>query len=64
MTAEKSVSVSFRVTRQFKELLERAAEHEHRSQTNMLESLLFEHCNRHGIGVATARATTKKAKTK
>ena len=49
MAEEKSVSVSFRVAPRFKRLLQAAAEREHRSQTNMLETLLFAHCVKHGI---------------
>ncbi len=49
MAAAKTVSVSFRVSPQFKALLEAAALSEHRSQTNMLESLLLEHCRKNGI---------------
>jgi hypothetical protein len=51
MAAEKIVSISFRVSAQFKALLEVAAAREHRSQTNMLESLLFAHCEAKGIVV-------------
>lgn len=49
MSEEKSVSVSFRVTPRFKRLLQAAAEREHRSQTNLLETLLFAHCVKHGV---------------
>jgi hypothetical protein len=49
MAAEKTVSVSFRVSPEFKALLEAAAIRERRSQTNMLETLLLEHCIKHGI---------------
>jgi hypothetical protein len=49
MTDEKSVSVSFRVTPRFKRLLQAAAERDHRSQTNLLETLLFAHCAKHGV---------------
>jgi len=41
MTAEKTVAISFRVTERFKRLLDLTAAREHRSRTNMLESLLF-----------------------
>lgn len=51
MSAEKSIAVSFRVSPHFKQLLEAAAAHEHRSQTNMLETLLFEYCKQRGIEV-------------
>jgi hypothetical protein len=61
MPAEKTVSVSFRVTPEFKELLEEAAAREQRSQTNLLEKLLFDHCQR--VGMLSARSTgTKTAK--
>ncbi len=50
MAEEKSVSVSFRVTPRFKRLLQTAAERDHRSQTNLLETLLFSHCAKHGLG--------------
>jgi uncharacterized protein (DUF1778 family) len=49
MSEEKSVSISFRVTPRFKRLLQAAAEQEHRSQTNLLETLLFAHCAKHGV---------------
>jgi hypothetical protein len=49
MSGEKTVAVSFRVSPRFKSLLEAAAATEHRSQTNMLEALLFEFCEKHGI---------------
>lgn len=49
MPAEKSVAVSFRVSPRFKQLLEAAAHAEHRSQTNMLETLLFEFCDKRHI---------------
>lgn len=45
----KNVSVSFRVSPRFKQLLETAAAREHRSLTNMLETLLFAHCEQNGI---------------
>lgn len=49
MSAEKTVSMSFRVTPQFRELLERAAIDEQRSRTNLLEKLLFDHCRLVGL---------------
>jgi predicted transcriptional regulator len=49
MPAEKSVAVSFRVSPRFKQLLEAAAQAEHRSQTNMLETLLFDFCDKRHI---------------
>jgi hypothetical protein len=49
MVAEKSVSISFRVSPKFKVLLEAAAAREHRSLTNMLEILLFTYCDQQGL---------------
>ncbi|MDQ7954763.1 MAG: hypothetical protein RET84_02585 [Pseudomonadota bacterium] len=51
MAAEKTVAVSFRVTAEFKWLLELAAAQDQRSQTNLLERLLYEHCKKQGITV-------------
>lgn len=52
---EKKISVSYRVSARFKELLELAATRENRSQTNLLETLLFEFCRRHNIKIKTER---------
>ena len=65
MPAEKTVSVSFRVTPEFKELLEVAAAREQRSKTNLLEKLLFDHCRQLGVlqsvqAVPTAKKTIKR----
>lgn len=58
----KRIPVSFRVTPQFKRALELAAEREQRSQTNLVEKLVFDFCRKSGIdvGVALVSATTKK----
>lgn len=53
MHEEKSVSVSLRVTPRFKRLLQAAAAIEHRSQTNLLETLLYAHCSKKGMDEAT-----------
>lgn len=60
MTAEKTVSVSFRVSPKFKALLEVAAARENRSLTNMLETLVFAHCEQHGISVSPAKVSPRK----
>lgn len=49
MTVEKSISMSFRVSPRFKQLLQAAAEREHRSLTNTLETLVFDYCAEHGL---------------
>ena len=53
MPEAKSISVSFRVSPRFKQLLEAAAARERRSLTNMLETLLFAYCEEHGIEAPT-----------
>jgi len=53
MTAERTVSMSFRVTPKFRRLLVAAAEKQNRSLTNMLETLLFEFCAENGIDDST-----------
>ena len=59
MAAEKSVSMSFRVSPKFKSLLEMAAARENRSLTNTLETLLFAYCDTHDIA---ERPTPNKAR--
>ena len=61
MPAEKTIAISFRVSPRFKLLLEAAAAREHRSQTNMLESLLFNYCEQKGLDAATERLAPMKA---
>lgn len=53
MPSVKTISLSFRVSPRFKRLLEAAATREQRSQTNMLETLLFAYCDKHGIEEAS-----------
>ena len=60
MAAEKTVSMSFRVSPRFKALLEVAAARENRSLTNMLETLLFAHCEQHSL--KKPASSTSKAK--
>lgn len=56
LVTDKSIAVSYRVSARFKRLLETAAARADRSQTNMLEHLLYEYCKREGIEVARAGA--------
>ena len=60
MAADKSVSMSFRVSPRFKALLEVAAARENRSLTNMLETLVFAHCEQHGLSVPPAKVSQGK----
>lgn len=45
----RTVSLSFRVTPSFARLLERAAAHENRSKTNLVETLVLPFCRERGI---------------
>jgi len=58
----KRIPVSFRVTPQFKRALELAAEREQRSQTNLVEKLVFDFCRKSGIDVdvVSPSASTRK----
>ncbi len=58
----KTVSVSFRATPEFKELLEVAAAREQRSRTNLLEKLLFDHCRHTGVLPETGPVAKKTGK--
>jgi len=49
MKEQKTVAVSFRVSPRFKRSLAAAAARERRSQTNLLEYLLFTYCNANGL---------------
>jgi len=60
MPEGKNVSVSFRVSPRFKRLLEAAAARERRSQTNMLEALLFAYCEEHGLDAVPVGTTESK----
>ena len=64
MSAQKTVAVSFRVSPRFKLLLETAAAREHRSQTNMLETLLFTYCEKKGLDIEPDKRSKKKAPAK
>jgi hypothetical protein len=64
VAAEKNIAVSFRVSPKFKKLLEGAALRENRSQTNMLETLLFSYCEEHGIDLDITSRKNKKAQSK
>jgi hypothetical protein len=47
----KTVSVSYRVSPRFKRALQIAAASVNRTQTNFLETLLFNYCDANGIDV-------------
>lgn len=49
MTRAKDETLSFRTSKEIKQLLKAAAEKEHRSQASMLEVLILEYAKQHGI---------------
>jgi len=60
MSESKSVSISFRVTPEFKRLLERVAISERRSQTNLLEKLVYDHCQRQELDGVNVKSNAQK----
>jgi uncharacterized protein (DUF1778 family) len=60
MPPKKTVSISFRVTPRFKDLLKAAAQSQNRNQTNMLESLVFAFCEQHNITAPAVKAVKSK----
>ncbi len=55
----KTVSVSFRVSPRFKRALEVAAASVNRTQTNFLETLVFEYCDTHRINIEPPHGDTQ-----
>ena len=49
MTQAKDETLSFRTSKEIKQLLRAAAEKEHRSQASMLEVLILEYAKQRGI---------------
>jgi predicted transcriptional regulator len=58
---KKSISVSFRVSPRFKRALQRAADSERRTQTNFLETIVFDYCKNNDIAIDT-ESENKKAR--
>lgn len=54
MPVGKTETINVRVRPDLKRLLQEAAEYENRSQTNLLETLILDHCRKLGL-VATPR---------
>lgn len=63
MTAERTTLISFRVSPKFKALLAVAAvaaARENRSLTNLLETVVFAHCEQHGLSAPPLKASHDK----
>lgn len=59
MTKPQAVTVTLRIEKAVKDLLQAAAERDHRSMANMVEVLILRHCEANGISVAHPRKTRK-----
>lgn len=59
MAKDTPVTVTLRIARSTKDLLQAAAEDDHRSMANMVEVLILKHCKEHAISVAPKRTTGK-----
>jgi len=64
MTERKTEAINLRMAPSTKELLRLAAEAEHRTLSNMLEVLILEYCEQHGIHAGTEAAGGGSATTK
>ena len=53
MGTTKPATLTFRVDPCLKEALRAAAQHEHRSITNMVEVLILNYCEQHGIAITS-----------
>jgi hypothetical protein len=52
MATVKTATLTFRIAPELKEALRVAADQEHRSIANMVEILIRDHCERHGIAIS------------
>ena len=52
MATVKTATLTFRIDPELKEALRIAADQEHRSIANMVEVLIRDHCERHGIAIS------------
>lgn len=59
MTKPSAVTVTLRLDKAIKDLLNVAADCEHRSMANMVEVLILRHCEANGISVAQPRKSRK-----
>lgn len=60
MPAGKTDTINARVRPDIKRLLQEAADYENRSQTNLLETLILDHCRKLGL-IEKQRATRTKS---
>ena len=56
MATTKTTTLTFRIEPNLKQALRTAVEHDHRSITNMIEVMIWEHCARVGVTIQEARS--------
>lgn len=59
MTSAKDETLSFRTSKEIKQLLKAAADKEHRSQASMLEVLILEYAKKHHLKPAESDMSRK-----
>ncbi|AHB04258.1 hypothetical protein U875_01700 [Pandoraea pnomenusa 3kgm] len=64
MNERKTEAINLRMSLKTKELLRLAAGAEHRTLSNMLEVLILDYCERHGIRAEPQAADAREAKAK
>lgn len=57
MSVRKTTAINLRMSKDVKELLRLAAAQEHRTLSNMLEYLVLQHCELHGLRLPAAEHT-------
>ena len=55
MVTTKTATLTFRIDPGLKDALRTAAKHEHRSIANMVEVLILNYCEQHGIAIANPK---------
>ena len=60
MPTSKSATLTFRIDPWLKQALREAAEQEHRSIANMVEVLIRDYCDQHGIATKGKETSKKK----
>jgi hypothetical protein len=59
MATTKTATLTIRVDPNLKVALQVAAQEEHRSVANMIEVMIREHCNKHGINIVQSQESDK-----
>jgi predicted transcriptional regulator len=57
--ARKTENLSIRISPEIKRMLSEIAEREHRSASNLIETMILERCNKFGLKAAEIRHTVK-----